>query len=119
MTITIYHNPRCSKSRKTLEIIENAGVSPTVVRYLDEPPDADRVRELAATIGVPVADLLRRNEEEYREATDRPQLDDDAALAAWLARHPRVLQRPIVIDDNASVAVIGRPPERVLEILPS
>ena len=119
MTITIYHNPRCSKSRKTLEIIENAGVTPEVVRYLDEPPDADRIRQLAATIGVPVAELLRRNEEEYRDANDLPELEDDTALAAWLARRPRVLQRPIVIDDNAGVAVIGRPPELVTEILPS
>ena len=119
MTITIYHNPRCSKSRKTLELIENAGVSPQVVKYLEQPPAADRIRELAATIGAPVADLLRRNEEEFRNATDLPDLDDDASLAAWLARHPRVLQRPIVIDDSAGVAVIGRPPENVQEILPS
>ena len=119
MTITIYHNPRCSKSRKTLEIIENNGVTPQVVRYLDEPPDGDRILELAATIGVPVSDLLRRNEDDYRQANDLPDLDDDAALAAWMARHPRVLQRPIVIDDDAGVAVIGRPPESVAQILPS
>lgn len=119
MSITIYHNPRCSKSRKTLELIENAGVSPTVVRYLEEPPGADRIRELASTIGVPVSDLLRRNEDEFRKATDLPDLDDEASLAAWLARHPRVMQRPIVIDDDAGVAVVGRPPENVQEILPS
>jgi arsenate reductase len=119
MTITIYHNPRCSKSRKTLEIIESSGVAPQVVRYLEEPPDGDRILELAATIGVPVSDLLRRNEDDYRQADDLPDHGDDAALAAWLARHPRVLQRPIVIDDDAGVAVIGRPPESVAEILPS
>ncbi len=119
MAITIYHNPRCSKSRKTLELIENAGVRPTVVRYLEEPPGADRIRELASTIGGPVSDLLRRNEDEFRRATDLPDLDDEASLAAWLARHPRVMQRPIVIDDDAGVAVIGRPPENVQEILPS
>lgn len=119
MTITIYHNPRCSKSRKTLEIIENAGIAPKVVKYLDEPPDADRIRKLAATIGVNVSDLLRRNEDDYRNANDLPELDDEAALAAWLARHPRVLQRPIVIDDDAGVAVIGRPPESVTDLLPS
>ena len=86
----IYHNPRCSKSRKTLEIIENAGVSPRVVRYLEEPPGADRIRELAATIGVPVSDLLRRNEDEFRNATDLPDLGDDSALARWLtAAHHR------------------------------
>ncbi|MBW2475372.1 MAG: arsenate reductase (glutaredoxin) [Deltaproteobacteria bacterium] len=119
MTITIYHNPRCSKSRKTLELIENAGVSPKVVRYLEEPPGADRIRELATTVGVPVSDLLRRNEDEFRNAGDLPDLADDAALADWLAQHPRVMQRPIVIDDDAGVAVVGRPPENVREILSS
>jgi arsenate reductase len=119
MTITIYHNPRCSKSRKTLELIENAGVTPQVVRYLDEPPGADRIRELATTLGVPVSDLLRRNEDDFRTASDLPDLADDAALAAWLARHPRVIQRPIVIDDDKGVAVVGRPPENVIGILAS
>jgi arsenate reductase len=119
MTITIYHNPRCSKSRQTLELIETAGVNPRIVKYLEDPPDAARIGALAAAIGIPVADLLRRNEEEFRTAEDLPDLGDDESLAAWLARHPRVLQRPIVIDDAARVAVIGRPPEQVREILPS
>ena len=119
MTITIYHNPRCSKSRKTLELIENAGVTPTVIRYLENPPDGGRIRELAATLGMPVADLLRRNEDDFKNATNLPDLHDDAALANWLAAHPRVLQRPIVIDDDARAAVIGRPPDNVQEILPS
>ena len=119
MTITIYHNPRCSKSLKTLELIESAGVTPKVVRYLDEPLDAGRICALAAAIGLPVADLLRRNEDDFRNATDLPDLDDDAALAAWLARHPRVLQRPIVVDDASGAAVVGRPPENVNELLRS
>jgi arsenate reductase len=119
MTITIYHNPRCSKSRKTLDLIEDAGVTPRVVRYLDEPPAADRICALAAAIGVPVAELLRRNEDDFRNAADLPDLDDDAALAAWLARHPRVLQRPIVVDDDSGAAVVGRPPENVSELLGS
>ena len=118
MTITIYHNPRCSKSRKTLELIENAGVTPQIVRYLDEPPDANRIRRLADTIGVPVAELLRRGEEEFKTAADLPVLGDDQALAGWLAAHPKVLQRPIVIDEEAGRAVIGRPPENVAELLP-
>ena len=78
-----------------------------------------RIRELARTIGVPVSDLLRRNEEEFRNATDLPELDDDASLAGWLAKHPRVMQRPIVVDHSKGVAVVGRPPENVMEILPS
>jgi len=119
MTITIYHNPRCSKSRKTLELIENAGVRPQVIRYLEDPPGADRIRALAAAVGVPLAELLRRNEDDFRNAVDLPDLDDDAALAAWLAQHPRVLQRPIVVDDDRGAAVVGRPPENVNELLGS
>ena len=119
MSITIYHNPRCSKSRKTLELIEAAGVAHEIVRYLDSPPDADRIRELAAKIGVPVADLLRRGEDAFRNATDLPELDDDVALAAWISQNPKVLQRPIVIDDDAGVAVVGRPPENVNALLGS
>jgi arsenate reductase len=117
MSITIYHNPRCSKSRKTLELIQAAGVSPTIVKYLDDPPGADRIGELAATIGIPVADLLRRGEDAFRNATDLPDLEDDTSLAAWLSRNPKVLQRPIVIDDDAGIAVVGRPPENVGAVL--
>ena len=117
MTITIYHNPRCSKSRKTLELIEEAGFSPEIVNYLDNPPAAARICELAGILGLPVAEILRRNEDEFRNADDVPALDDNDALAAWIEKHPRVLQRPIVIDDAAGIAVIGRPPENVRELL--
>ena len=117
MTVTIYHNPRCSKSRKTLEIIEGAGVKPTIVEYLVAPPDGDTILGLAKLLGMPVADLLRRGEAQFKEATDRPDLGDDAALAAWLERNPKVLQRPIVVSAEGQKAVIGRPPENVLELL--
>ena len=117
MKITIYHNPRCSKSRKTLEIIENAGITPEIVKYLDNPPTAARIRQLAETIGIPVAHLLRRGEDAFKNADDLPPLDDNDAVASWLADNPRVLQRPIVIDDEKGVAVVGRPPENVSKIL--
>jgi len=117
MTITIFHNPRCSKSRKTLKLIEEAGFSPEIVKYLDSPPAAGRIRELAAALGIPVAELLRRNEDEFQNADDLPDVDDDDGLAAWIEKHPRVLQRPIVIDDDTGTAVIGRPPENVQELL--
>jgi arsenate reductase len=117
MTITIYHNPRCSKSRKTLDLIEESGIAPKIVNYLDSPPAAGRIRELAGALGVPVAELLRRNEDDFRNADDIPALEDDDALAAWIEKHPRVLQRPIVIDDAAGAAVIGRPPENVQALL--
>lgn len=117
MTITIYHNPRCSKSRKTLAIIEEAGITPNVLRYLDEPPAAAEIRALSKQLGRPVSDLLRRGETAFKDATDLPDLNDDVALAAWLEKHPIVLERPIVIDSASGRAVIGRPPELVEELL--
>ena len=117
MSITIYHNPRCSKSRKTLQLLTDAGVSPVIVEYLKTPPDAAATQRLASQLGVRVADLLRRGEAEFREATDLPDLDDDAALAAWLEQHPIVIERPIVVDNESDRAVIGRPPENALELI--
>ena len=98
MTITIYHNPRCSKSRKTLEIIENSGVTPQVVRYLEEPPDGDRILELAATIGVPVSDLLRRNEDDYRHADRRGEFENPVAVGRFV-EVPDDLRRDAVVFD--------------------
>lgn len=118
MSLTIYHNPRCSKSRKTLEIIQDAGITPEIVEYLAEPPSAERILQLAGLLGVPVQALLRKNEDAFKNAQDLPDLDDDAALAAWVAAHPKVLERPIVVDDAANKAVVGRPPENVTELLP-
>ena len=117
MSVTIYHNPRCSKSRKTLEIIEASGIEPTIVPYLQEPPTAAGILDLAARLGLPVAGLLRRAEAVFKEATDLPNLDDDAALAAWLSAHPSVIERPIVVNTDSGKAVIGRPPENVQELL--
>ena len=118
MNVTIYYNPRCSKSRKTLELITNTGVRPAVVEYLAEPPVAETILRLAALLSLRVSELLRRGEAEFRSATDLPDLDDDAALAAWIEKNPKVLQRPIVVDEDHSRAVIGRPPENVLQLLP-
>ena len=118
MSLTIYHNPRCSKSRKTLEIIQDAGVTPTIIEYLSEAPAADRILHLASLLKMPVQKLLRRNEAEFKEASDLPDLNDDAALASWVARNPQMLERPIVVDDEANRAVVGRPPENVRDLLP-
>ena len=115
--LTIYHNPRCSKSRQTLELIKESGVEPTIVRYLEDTPDADRILQLAALLQVPVADLLRRTEDDFKSATDLPDLENDAAVAQWIEQHPKTLQRPIVVDDAGTRAVIGRPPENVQELL--
>jgi arsenate reductase len=117
MSITIYHNPKCSKSRKTLEIIVRSGFEPTIVEYLITPPEAQTTLRLASLLAIPVADLLRRGEDQFKDATDLPDLDDNEALAAWITAHPKVLQRPIVVNEDLDKAVIGRPPEKVLEIL--
>lgn len=115
--LTIYHNPRCSKSRKTLEIIQENGVQPRIVEYLKQPPNAEEIARLAGLLNLSVAELLRRGEEEFKQATDLPEFDDDAALAGWVAIHPKTLERPIVVDDEQERAVIGRPPENVMELL--
>jgi arsenate reductase len=117
MSIQIYHNPRCSKSRNSLNLLREAGVEPDIVEYLRTPPDAATVLRLAGLLGIPVAGLLRRGEAEFKEADDLPDLDDDAALAAWLADHPKVIERPIVVNATGDRAVIGRPPENVLEVM--
>ena len=115
MAITIYHNPRCSKSRKTLEIIQAAGVEPEIVLYLKDTPAAEAIVALAGKLGVALEDLLRRGEAEFKDAADLPDLGDEKALAAWLVDHPIVLERPIVVRGND--AVIGRPPENVSRLL--
>lgn len=115
MALTIYHNPRCSKSRKTLELIHDAGVEPQVVLYLQDTPSAEEIQALAEKLGMQVADLLRRGESTFKEASDLPDLDDNAALAAWVAANPIVLERPIVVDGNK--AIVGRPPENVQALL--
>ncbi len=117
MDIAIYHNPRCSKSRETLKILTDLGHEPKIINYLTDPPSVTDILHLASLLGVGVADLLRVNEEDFKSAEDLPPLRDNDALAAWLSRHPRVLQRPIVVRADSEHAVIGRPPEKVLELL--
>lgn len=113
--ITLYHNPRCSKSRQALELLESSGEAPAVVRYLETPPDADTLRGLLRALGLPARALLRTGEEEYAAlGLDDPALGDEALVAAMLA-HPRLIERPIAVRDGR--AVIGRPPEAVLELL--
>ena len=117
MKITIYHNPRCSKSRKTLEIIESRGVTPRIVEYLEEAPSADALRRLAVLLELPLVDLMRTSEDDFADSPTPLPLHDDNELSQWLHEHPLVLQRPIVVDEDANRAVIGRPPENVLELL--
>jgi arsenate reductase len=112
---TLYHNPRCSKSRGALELLEQRGLQPAIVRYLDTPPDAETLRELLRMLGLPARSLLRSGEAEYTQLKlEDPALDDEALIAAMVA-HPRLIERPIFVHEGR--AVIGRPPERVLELL--
>ncbi|HWP94851.1 MAG TPA: arsenate reductase (glutaredoxin) [Gammaproteobacteria bacterium] len=113
--VTIFHNPRCSKSRAALELLRAHGIEPRIVPYLDTPPDVDTLRELLRLLDMAPRGLLRRNEEIYRRlGLDDPALTDEMLLAA-MAEHPVLIERPIVIANGK--ARIGRPPEAVLDIL--
>lgn len=116
MGITIFHNPRCSKSRDTLALLQEKGISPTIVAYLEQPPSPAELGKLLSRLGFADArQLMRKNEAEYKElGLDNPGLDQEALIAAMVA-HPRLIERPIVV--NGEKAAIGRPPENVLTVL--
>ncbi len=113
---TIYHNNRCSKSRQTLALLQERGIQPDVVVYLEQPPGADQIAELLKQLSLSDArELMRKGETEYKAlGLDDPSLSQ-ATLIEAMAKHPRLIERPIVVHNGK--AVIGRPPERVLEIL--
>lgn len=113
--LTLYHNPRCSKSRQALELLEEHGHEPTVVRYLETPPSAQELREILALLGLTARQLLRSGEEEYTTLGLADETLDDDALIEAMASHPRLIERPILVAGER--AVVGRPPEKVLEIL--
>jgi len=114
--LTLYHNPRCSKSRGALELLEARGLAPTVVRYLETPPSAAELKALLAKLGIGARQLLRSGEDEYKELNLADATLSDAQLIEAMAKHPKLIERPILIAGDK--AVIGRPPEKVLEILP-
>lgn len=111
----LYHNPRCSKSRAVLALLRGRGIEPEIASYLDEPPSPETLRELLQLLGSGPRALLRSSEPAYRDlGLDDPTLDDGALVAAMHA-HPQLIERPIFV--HRGRAVIGRPPERVLELL--
>lgn len=111
----LYHNPRCSKSRGALELLRGRGIEPQVVHYLETPPDAATLRALVERLGIAPRALLRKGEEEYASlGLDDPALDDDRIIAA-MAAHPRLIERPVLV--RGERAVIGRPPEKILDLL--
>ncbi|MCW8844790.1 MAG: arsenate reductase (glutaredoxin) [Gammaproteobacteria bacterium] len=113
--VRIYHNPRCSKSRATLQLVLDRGIQPQVIEYLDQPPDAATLGDVLAKLGLEARQLLRKGEPEYRDlGLADPSLTPDHLIQA-MVNHPRLIERPIVVSDTG--ARIGRPPESVLEIL--
>ena len=114
MKLRIYHNPRCSKSRAALELLETRGLEPQIIEYLREPPSAGALKELLRKLGVPAREIVRTGEDEFKRLDfDLADAGEDA-IVELVAAHPRLLQRPIVELEDA--ARIGRPPERVLEL---
>ncbi|WP_409487725.1 arsenate reductase (glutaredoxin) [Pseudomonas promysalinigenes] len=114
--LTLYHNPRCSKSRGALELLEQRGLTPTIVRYLETPPDAATLKALLGKLGIAPRQLLRSGEDEYKALDLANPVLTDAQLIDAMVQHPKLIERPILVAGGK--AVIGRPPEKVLEILP-
>lgn len=113
--VTIYHNPRCSKSRQALALLRERGIEPRVIPYLEQPPDATTLRSLLSALELEPRALMRRKEAAYRElGLDDPALSDDALIRV-MVDHPILIERPIVVTGKG--AALGRPPENVLQIL--
>lgn len=113
--IQIYHNPRCSKSREALALLQEQGIEPVVVEYLKDTPAPAELKAVIAKLGISARDLLRTKEDEYKaNGLDNSALSEDDIIAAMCA-HPKLIERPIVVNGNQ--ARIGRPPQQVLEIL--
>jgi arsenate reductase len=115
MTVQIFHNPRCSKSRATMQLLQDSGVEPQIIKYLETPPDAAQLRRILSLLGMSPRELMRTGEAEYREQGLGDESLSDENLIDAMCRTPRLIERPIVLANGK--AAIGRPPESVLEIL--
>lgn len=111
---TIYHNPRCSKSRNTLALLQERGVEPEIILYLDNAPSARQIGGLLKKLGIPASQLVRRGEADYKASGLSAKSSEQEVLDA-MAQHPKLIERPIVVHGDR--AVLGRPPENVLELL--
>ncbi len=111
----IFHNPRCSKSRQTLALLEDRGIEPEIIRYLETPPTAEQLRDILDRLGCDARAIIRTKEPEYKAlGLDNPELADDDLIQA-LVQTPKLIERPIVLHNGK--AALGRPPENVLDIL--
>lgn len=115
MSVLIYHNPRCSKSRQTLALIRDRGIEPEVVDYLKQPPTVEELKRIIGMLGIPAHQLVRSTEAEYKRLGLSAD-SSEAELLEAIVREPRLLQRPIVVSGDQ--ARIGRPPEQILDLLP-
>jgi arsenate reductase len=115
MSIVIFHNPRCTKSRQTLQLLQEQGIEPEVIEYLNEPPSKTRLKQILKMLGMQPRELMRRKEKEYKELGLADESLTQEQLIAAMLENPKLIERPIVI--NGDKAAIGRPPENVLEIL--
>jgi len=111
----IYHNPRCSKSRQTLEIIQQHGFQPEIIKYLESPPSVIEIKELLALLNLQPRELMRKNEAEFKDNQMSNQSLSSNDLIELMHHYPKVIERPIVVNNNK--AIIGRPPEAVLAII--
>ncbi|WP_444919582.1 arsenate reductase (glutaredoxin) [Microbulbifer sp. CnH-101-G] len=112
---TIYHNPRCSKSRQTLQLLQDNGVEPEMILYLQNPPSAGALKQILQKLGMPARDLLRTGEEPYKQLNLKDEALSEAQLIEAMVENPILIQRPIVVKGDK--ATIGRPPENALELL--
>ena len=112
---TLYHNPRCSKSRASLELLKENNMDPEIVLYLDNPPNKDTLEQVLSKLGMSPKQLLRPNEQECKDLNLMDDSVDDQSVINAMVKHPKIIERPIYVNGNK--AVIGRPPEQVLEIV--
>ncbi|MFD1260849.1 arsenate reductase (glutaredoxin) [Entomomonas asaccharolytica] len=110
-----YHNPRCSKSRQALALIEEQSITPTIIHYLETPPDHKTLKEILSKLGISARQLLRTSEDEYKELGLVDDSLTETKLIDAMVKHPKLIERPILVVDNK--AVIGRPPENVLALI--
>ena len=115
MSVIIFHNPRCSKSRQTLQLLDEKGLEPRIVEYLNTPPSSEELKQALVLLGMGPRELMRKNESVYKELGLQDESFTDDELIATMLANPILIERPIVLANGK--ARIGRPPERVLEIL--
>jgi len=114
-TIQIFHNPRCSKSRQTLALIEEKGIQPEVILYLENTPNADQLNNILSKLNITARQLLRKGEQDYKDNNLSDPTLSEQDLIEKMTQFPKLIERPIVIKNNQ--AVLGRPPENVLDLL--